>query len=267
MKQRRLIERGFSLLELLAVIGIIAILAGILFPVFANAKDSGYRTTAMVQAKQLGLGLSAYLEQNDNALLPSTNYGAAESSPERLWSTVLMPTIKSTKVFVAPGSDGKFADAWSNRGWQTIGYNASTSVDLAHGCRDKDMGSADNKCQSFRSALSFSKQDAPAEMALFAVTPGGDVAQKYEGYEFNPYNGTPNPEKPAYGPPLVSDRDLVKELGGILPASQIKPVYARYLKTGRDDGTTPVIFGDGHAKDYTARQLSSAKSGIAWRLR
>lgn len=267
MKQRRLIQRGFSLLELLAVIGIIAILAGILFPVFASAKENGYRTNAMMQAKQIGLGLSAYLDQNDNGLLPSTNYGAAESSPDRLWTTVLQPTIKSTQVFIAPGSEGKFADGWSKRGWQTIGYNSSTAIDPANGCKEKDLGSADNKCQSFRTALSFSKQDTPSQMALFAVTPGGEVSEKYEGYEFNPYNGTPNPEKPAYGPPLVSDRDLVKELGGILPAEQIKPIYARYLKTGRDDGTTPVIFGDGHAKDYSARQLSSTKAGIVWRLR
>jgi len=253
-------------MELLAVIAIIAILSALLFPVIVRAKDGGQKTAAMAQAKQLGLGLMGYMEQHDGRLVPSTNYGVGQSSEGRMWSTALMPQIKSEKIFVAPGSDGKYAGSWDLRGWQTIGYNSSTAIDKAGGCKD-DEPNADDKCQAFRTALSFDKNDSPSNMALFAVTPGGDVANKYLGYEFNPYNGTPNPEKPALGPPLTSDRDLVKELGSILPAENIKAIHCRYLASGSDDGTSPVIFGDGHAKDYSAKKISSPRTGIVWRLR
>lgn len=266
MNQRRFTHRGFTIMELLAVIAIISILAALLFPVFSKAKDSGQRTAALVQAKQLGLGMMSYMDQHDGKLLPSTNYGVPESSEARIWPTALMPEIKSEKVFVAPGSDGKFAQNWDLRGWQTIGYNSSTAIDKAKGCKDSDPN-ADDKCQAFRTALSFDKNDTPSTMALFAVTPGGEVKDKYLGYEFNPYNGTPNPEKPAFGPPLASDRDLVKELGTVLPAENIKAIYCRYLSSGSDDGTSPLIFGDGHAKDYSAKQIASPATGIVWRLR
>lgn len=266
MKQRRASSRGFSIMELLAVLAIIAILAALLFPVIAKAKDSGTNTTAMAQAKQLGLGMMAYVEQHDGRLLPSTNYGAAESSGSRIWPPSLMPLIKSEKIFVAPGSEGKYASSWDLRGWQTIGYNSSTAIDKAHGCKDGDP-KADDKCQAFRTALSFDKSDTPAFVCLFAVTPGGDVANKYLGYEFNPYNGTPNPEKPQLGPPLASDRDLVKELAPILPAENIKAIHCRYLSTGSDDGVSPLIFGDGHARSFSAKKISSPATGIVWRLR
>jgi hypothetical protein len=196
-------------------------------------------------------------------MLPSTNYGAPESSPERLWTTVLEPQIKTEKIFIAPGSNGKFAAGWNLRGWQTVGYNSSTALDQSQGCSDDKA----QDCVAFKTIASFDKQDQPANMALFALTPGGEVADKYLGYEFSPYNGTPDPEHPATSPPLASDRDLVKELGGSLPAEKIKPIYARYLKTGRDDGLSFVIFGDGHAKDYSAKQINDPKTGIIWRIR
>jgi prepilin-type N-terminal cleavage/methylation domain-containing protein len=257
-------RRGFTIMELLAVIAIIAILAAILFPIFAKAKESGLKTAAMAQAKQLGTGLTLYLDQSDNKLLPSTNYGAPEASPDRLWTTSLEPLIKSEKIFVAPGTDGKFASSWELRGWQTIGYNSSTALDRSQGCAN-DNG---DNCVAFKTVASFDKQDQPSTMALFALTPAGEVSEKYLGYEFSPYNGTPNPENPAMSPPLVSDRDLVKELGAQgFSAEQLKPIYARYLKTGSDDGQSFVIFGDGHAKDYSAKQMADPKTGITWRLR
>lgn len=264
MSHRSTFRRAFTIVELLAVIAIIAILAAILFPIFARAKDSGLKTAAMAQAKQLGTALTMYLEQSDNKLLPSTNYSAPEAAPDRLWTTSLLPLIKSEKVFVAPGSDGKFASSWDVRGWQTIGYNSSTAFDRSQGCSDDNA----DDCVAFKHVASFDKQDQPSNMALFALTPGGEVSEKYLGYEFSPYNGTPNPENPAMSPPPASDRDLVKELGAAgLPAEKIKPIYCRYLKTGSDDGQSFVIFGDGHAKDYSAKQINDPKTGIIWRLR
>lgn len=260
---RKPTSRGFSLIELLIVICIIVMLAAVLFPVFAKAKEGAYRTAAINQAKQLGTGMQMYTDQNDQKLLPSTNYGVPQSSKGRIWTTVLAPLIKNETLFIAPESDGKFADSWDSRGQQTIGYNSSTAVDKVKGCDDDAVMET---CTAFKTVASFSKEDSPAKLALLAVTPGGEVADKYLGYEFNPYNGTPA-DKPEWTPPLCSDRDLVKELGPTLPADLIKPIYARYLSTGSDEGFTPIIFADGHAKEYSARQIHNPNGDILWRLR
>jgi len=262
MNQRR---KGFTLMELLTVIAIIVILAAILFPVFGRAKENGYKTAALAQARQLGAAMLLYVDGHDGRLMPSTNYGAAASSPERLWTTNLVGQVKDQKIFIAPGSKGKFVDKWDERGWASIGYNSSTALDKAQGCSDESQVTG---CLAFKTVAQFAKQEQSANIALFALTPEGDVKDKYLGYEFSPYNGTPDAEMPELSPPLTSDRDLVKELSPTLIAELIKPIFARYLATGADDGQTFVIFGDSHVKNYSAKKINdSADAKIVWRLR
>jgi prepilin-type N-terminal cleavage/methylation domain-containing protein len=66
--------RGFTLIELLVVIAIIAILAAILFPVFAQAREKARQTQCLSNARQLALAVQSYLQDHEEAFLPSTNY-------------------------------------------------------------------------------------------------------------------------------------------------------------------------------------------------
>src|SRR5678816_3817185 len=68
-------RRGFTLIELLVVIAIIAILAAILFPVFAQAKAAAKKTACLSNNKQIGIALYMYLTDFDD-LLPMANYPA-----------------------------------------------------------------------------------------------------------------------------------------------------------------------------------------------
>src|SRR5450631_624437 len=63
----RVLKRGFTLIELLVVIAIIAILAAILFPVFAQAKAAAKKTTCLSNLKQIGLGTRMYLADADDS--------------------------------------------------------------------------------------------------------------------------------------------------------------------------------------------------------
>jgi prepilin-type N-terminal cleavage/methylation domain-containing protein len=88
-------QRGFTLIELLVVIAIIAILAAILFPVFANAREKARQTSCMSNMKQLGLGFSMYLDQWDSTYPTS----ACESVPHG-W----VYTAGSYKIDVSKGA-------------------------------------------------------------------------------------------------------------------------------------------------------------------
>jgi len=90
---------GFTLIELLVVIAIIAILAAILFPVFAQAREKARTTTCVSNLKQLGLALQMYAGDYDGTY-PQTTY---EVSPLKIhWSFVVQPYVKNVGVFVCP---------------------------------------------------------------------------------------------------------------------------------------------------------------------
>src|SRR5439155_495608 len=104
-------RRGFTLIELLVVIAIIAILAAILFPVFAQAREKARQATCQSNLKQLGNALAMYvqdyderfplLDGNGNAA-PGTIYtqppdarGVATKARMGVWATLLQPYIKN----------------------------------------------------------------------------------------------------------------------------------------------------------------------------
>jgi prepilin-type N-terminal cleavage/methylation domain-containing protein len=80
MSNRRSPHHGFTLIELLVVIAIIAILAAILFPVFAQARDSARQTACLSNGKQIGTSLYMYLQDYDEAF-PPADYGNAVTTP------------------------------------------------------------------------------------------------------------------------------------------------------------------------------------------
>jgi prepilin-type N-terminal cleavage/methylation domain-containing protein/prepilin-type processing-associated H-X9-DG protein len=86
---------GFTLIELLVVIAIIAILAAILFPVFARARENARRASCLSNEKQIGIAVMQYLQDNDERYM-NVEHGLYE------WFVPLQPYIKSEQVFVCP---------------------------------------------------------------------------------------------------------------------------------------------------------------------
>jgi len=105
----RTIRRGFTLIELLVVIAIIAILAAILFPVFAQAKDSAKRTADLSNARQIGLANKMYLADSDDVM---PIFYAYNSSPppgrpgHKGVELLLLPYSKDQQVFKSPLDSG-----------------------------------------------------------------------------------------------------------------------------------------------------------------
>jgi prepilin-type N-terminal cleavage/methylation domain-containing protein/prepilin-type processing-associated H-X9-DG protein len=96
---RRRQSHGFTLIELLVVIAIIAILAAILFPVFAQARESARKTSCLSNMKQLGTAVLMYIQDYDGAYplawYPTPQYG---------FDVVLFPYIKNYQVYECPSN-------------------------------------------------------------------------------------------------------------------------------------------------------------------
>jgi prepilin-type N-terminal cleavage/methylation domain-containing protein/prepilin-type processing-associated H-X9-DG protein len=100
-------KKAFTLIELLVVIAIIAILAAILFPVFARARENARRASCMSNLKQVGLGLMQYTqdydETNPNTSLPGpiTHTGSADGR-DFWWTDAIFPYVKSKQLYTCP---------------------------------------------------------------------------------------------------------------------------------------------------------------------
>jgi prepilin-type N-terminal cleavage/methylation domain-containing protein/prepilin-type processing-associated H-X9-DG protein len=106
-------RKGFTLIELLVVIAIIAILAAILFPVFARARENARRASCQSNLKQIGLGVFQYVQDYDEKMpiLYANLDGAASyqapadgaAAPYDLgWAKLLDPYLKSSQIFQCP---------------------------------------------------------------------------------------------------------------------------------------------------------------------
>lgn len=124
-------RRGFTLIELLVVIAIIAILAAILFPVFARAREQARKTSCLSNEKQLGLGFLMYAQDYDE-FLPGIRFGGnpGESWPWVVWggpgwtgvfNNAVQPYIKNKQILQC-GSDSA-NDRWEGANGMSYGYN------------------------------------------------------------------------------------------------------------------------------------------------
>jgi prepilin-type N-terminal cleavage/methylation domain-containing protein/prepilin-type processing-associated H-X9-DG protein len=105
-------RRGFTLIELLVVIAIIAILAAILFPVFAKAREKARTASCSSNLKQVGLAMAQYIQDYDE-LYPRGHFGPWDGSvADRRWPQVIEPYCKSQQVFVCPSQPKKTNWMW-----------------------------------------------------------------------------------------------------------------------------------------------------------
>jgi prepilin-type N-terminal cleavage/methylation domain-containing protein/prepilin-type processing-associated H-X9-DG protein len=103
------VKRAFTLIELLVVIAIIAILAAILFPVFARARENARRASCQSNEKQIALGVLQYVQDYDEITPPSDQVGPESSRGVQSY-------LKSSQIFVCPSTSGDNAYSYYGGG-------------------------------------------------------------------------------------------------------------------------------------------------------
>lgn len=113
--RRETARAAFTLIELLVVIAIIAILAAILFPVFAQARESARQATCTSNVRQIGLSVKMYLQDYDETMPIFYAYNTKAPDGSRAWAgdpkhkgveVLLQPYMKNTPIFKCPDDSG-----------------------------------------------------------------------------------------------------------------------------------------------------------------
>ena len=221
--KRRWLKRplsGFTLIELLVVIAIIAILAAILFPVFARARENARRASCQSNMKQIGLGFLQYTQDYDEAF-PLFGARVNASNVAVDWSLDLQPYLKSMQILVCPSDTGSVVF----QNLPGFGTNVRRSYAYANYLR----GFSDPFCREAPDNVSKSQASVPnvSQTLLLAERRGaGNGSNPAEWNYDNQINAT----------------DAVSSAGGQQLWRSPAGTDAVHL------GTTNYLFVDGHVK-------------------
>ena len=153
-------KKAFTLIELLVVIAIIAILAAILFPVFARARENARRSSCQSNLKQIGLGLLQYVQDYDERFML---HGPDSGGPR--WRQMVQPYVKSIQVFKCPSNTVDGTDdpnGWGATNWARTPW--SYTMNQRFMTYDKGVALAAIQEVATRIAVSENTSDDPRTM-------------------------------------------------------------------------------------------------------
>ncbi|HZP83477.1 MAG TPA: DUF1559 domain-containing protein [Chthonomonadaceae bacterium] len=256
-------KAGFTLIELLVVIAIIAILAAILFPVFAQARAKARHATCLSNMKQIGLGVLMYTQDWDEAGPPKRDFldnSAWFSGKELIWKDAILPYIKSGgrpynngETYTTAGNGGIFqclenSASWSNQPAVYWGFGPTTPGD-----------ETSRYPRSYAINAHAGHNEGNREGAFFPeITPGPTV---------NPGGSLALLQKPAETIMIAETRMFFPEIWDSAMAFMCTPdgIPAGGQPTGciqgHHSGLTNFTFFDGHVK---AVRLQKSVSDDLW---
>ena len=208
-------SKGFTLIELLVVVAIISILASILFPVFARARENARRASCVSNLKQIGLGVMMYVQDYDERY--PMCYDNAPNAGN--WKNFTEPYVKSTQVFLCPSTSWKGSYTHGN-------YTANRSM-LTDGDRSPEETLSIAAMPSAAGTYMIFDGSAVRTMSSNVYAPRLDKVQYLPGTGTGSANDVPT--------------------GGYSFSSTYQSLQSDF-DSGRHFGGINMLFADGHVK-------------------
>lgn len=252
--RKRAGAQGFTLIELLVVIAIIAILAAILFPVFAKAREKARQTSCLSNMKQLGLGLTSYASDYDECFPYSYTYINGDSTQGyNQWSGACAPYVSSWQIYVCPSDKNHGLPPAQNWDLQApkLSYIANEVVMPRNkaDCQSVSQSAIDNP-----SGLVILAEMTDYNYAIGGTSTGGG-SNPYKTHR--PFNALELPGSNVTGTgdgPFTqispTNAKAAFDWAASLTAADTSESYShvRYMSPDRHNGGANYAFADGHAK-------------------
>lgn len=246
-----LIKQGFTLIELLVVIAIIAILAAILFPVFSRARENARRISCVSNLKQIGLGITMYVQDNDGAYPMASN----SDGSGRRWPDYIFPYVKSAQLFVCPSVGSGDVDT-RGPSWATTPIpTGPVGKYFGYGYNYQYLGNSRTPARpGFPFTATDSVVSAPAQTIAVADTGGVGTSGTTGTYVIDPPQLVLNADLSARGSGRPSATDAY------YPVGSGSDITRRSIPAPRHLETVSVAFADGHAKAMKREKLDDLNS-------
>ncbi|GMV35744.1 MAG: hypothetical protein AMXMBFR61_02520 [Fimbriimonadales bacterium] len=223
-------RRGFTLIELLVVIAIIAILAAILFPVFARARESAMAASCLSNCNQINKGCLMYSEDYNMMMILRAYYHNVQGEPypnTPIWIGLAKKYIKDKAVHGCPAAAGTvYGDTWATRKHNSLGLNTN----IFGWYRTDTMQLI---------PVSYKKMQTPTTVVIFA-----------DGMPKDPRDPTRDQHCRGY---LASNKEAAGACG-VGANGQPNNTATTSLGTRHALGAT-VAFADGHCKKFPTKSL------------
>jgi prepilin-type N-terminal cleavage/methylation domain-containing protein/prepilin-type processing-associated H-X9-DG protein len=255
--------KGFTLIELLVVIAIIAILAAILFPVFAQAREKARQISCLSNEKQIGLASVQYVQDYDETF-PDGQPSAPGAYGGFGWAGQLYPYVKSLAVYVCPDD--------------TTTPNAFFAPYTSSYCFNEDLVNNTYFAKAITVNCAYSKLNSPSKTVVLCEAQGDatSIDDAYypsgvdgEGFSCATIGGAETSGSgPGPGPVLLVTGpifDGAYRLCGGSPCNSVEGATFnsyRFAPKPRHTAGANYIMGDGHAKYEMASQVSGGAPAV-----